>query len=136
AVLDSMRSKYNATSFIVTSKGMPSTAGSPGNNQVFDMSPNAALFGRGYPALSQDVSVFVSRNGQAIYGASVPLVGMLRVSSSQSPAAIGGQYSTYCYTPGNLLGYQPSAINAQMKTLYNNLSKTQQNNFVIGGANF
>ena len=39
AVLNSLRSSYNATSFIVTSKGVPSTAGSPGNNQVFDMSP-------------------------------------------------------------------------------------------------
>ncbi len=136
AVLDSMRSKYNATSFIVSSKGVPSTAGSPGNNQVFDMSPNAALFGRGYPTLSQDVSVFVARNNSPVYGASVPLVGMLRISGSQSPVAVGGQYNTYCYTPGNLLSYQPSAINAQMKTLFNNLSNTQQKRFVIGGANF
>ena len=119
ALFTDTQTQLTATAYDISTKGTPG-----GNSDgTLAISPDGVLFGRTYPNVSQDVCLYVDRDGNINGGPDSPLVGRLRPSGNDTAAS--AQFSTYCYTPGDLNSYAPLAIDTRMAALFGNLGNLQ-----------
>ncbi|GAB3839179.1 hypothetical protein [Hymenobacter jeollabukensis] len=118
-----------ATSFTVAGKALP--AADPDAQQLL-ISGDGAYFGMKPPAtLYVDTALVLRRDATTPTGTRGAVV---RPRLDDSIAAAAGDFRSYCYQPGNLLSYEPEAIGATMKSLYDNYA--HQDQFVIDGQDY
>lgn len=123
-----------ATSFAVTTKGLPHELASgtttPATTDSLLLSGQGAYFGSAPPAtIYADLTMVLLRNNSS---AQPVMAAALRPGLDGSASAVAGEYSSYCYTPGNLLTYSEEAINYHMKQLYNRLKAVPDNDPLTG----
>lgn len=130
-------STLHASSCSVTSKGLPAPEANPESTEAqLVISPEGAIFGN-TPAtqIGVDLIAVRLRGRDDLAGTAMAAVHPI-LEADSVPTAIGGQYETYCYTPGNLPTYTENAINKKMADLFNNLSADQRKEFVINGEDY
>ncbi|TXH68536.1 MAG: hypothetical protein E6Q88_09910 [Lysobacteraceae bacterium] len=136
---------HTATSYSVTSKGLPleiSTGDAPTDDGQLKISAEGALFG-----VTPAPEIGIDRCTVQLRGASSAepaIVWKMHPILTSPPAAIAGEFKTYCYTPGNPVTYSETAINERMNLLFNGrpgteyrgLTEDQKRDFIINGEDF
>ncbi len=120
----------------ILTKGIPNPNATEDNGDTFLIAPQGTLFGRSYPNLTQDVFVFADDTNTLQFNTAVPAAARLRVDGAAPPVAVGGQFNTYCYTPGMLQSYSEATINITMRNAFNALSQSAKEDFVIDGRDY
>jgi hypothetical protein len=122
-----------ASSLSVTTKGTPPAPGADGIH--LSIAAEGAYFGMTPPGrIGVDAYLVLPRN--ASKHSDVAMVGVHPDISDTASLTRNGDYHAYCYTPGNLLTYDPGTINERMRSLYERLSSTNKQRFVIDGEDY
>jgi len=101
---------------------------------TYKIESHGGYYGSTPSNIVEDSAIFKDADGTIISGSQAPLFSSLRTVKANSTSEVSGQYSTYCYTPGNITSYQENNINAAMAAKYNALTAAQKSYFTTGYA--
>ncbi len=94
-------------------------------NQSLVIGKHGECHGITPPDIIQGAAIFLDIHQTPLSGVSAPLFNSLTAAIGTS-SPISEQFTTYCYTPGNIESYLENNINQTMKDKYNGLSLSQQ----------
>ncbi|MGN6109310.1 MAG: hypothetical protein ACTHU0_29655 [Kofleriaceae bacterium] len=121
-----------ASSLTVTTKGTPPALAAGPDDQRLNIAFEGAYFGM-TPPTRVGVDAYLVLPRGATEPGDVVEVGVHPDLTDTASVTRNGDYPTYCYTPGNLLTYDPGAINNRMRSLFEGLSASVKQRFVIDG---
>lgn len=125
-------STQNTTFHSLTVDTTPISA-SPGASTQYVVDPLGAYHGSTPWEIIENSAIFVDTGNNIVNGSQAPLFSSLQIAKASSTSDISGDYSAYCYTPGDIYSYQKENIDSKMAGLYNNLSSSVRNSHFTPG---
>jgi hypothetical protein len=114
-----MSSETESIGYSVVTTPIAAPAGAP---TPFKIDARSEYFGTTPSEFSETIAIFTDAGGTVVNGTEAPLFSMIVPVPRATTARVSGQYSTYCYTPGDIHSYGQTRIDETMANFYRSLS--------------